>query len=275
MFGYVMVNKPELKVRELDEYQAYYCGLCHMLKKQHGRAGQATLSFDMTFLTVLLTGLYEPEEQSQCSRCITHPLVKHQMVTNKYSSYAADMNLLLSYYNLLDNWKDDHNYKSRILAGLLSRRRKKTAARYPRQHQAILHYLQDLSTCEQEHAQDLDLAAGLTGTMLGEIFACEEDAWAPYLRRLGFFLGKFIYLMDAVEDLEEDRESGSYNPWLPFYEQEDFKSYSRQILTMMMGECSLAFEQLPILKNAGILRNILYSGVWSKYEQIKEKQKHV
>lgn len=275
MFGYIIVNKPELKVKELEEYQAYYCGLCHTLKKRHGRAGQATLSFDMTFLAILLTGLYEPEEQTESHRCITHPAAPHQMCMNRYTAYAADMNVLLSYYNLLDNWRDERSYRSRAFAGFLSRSYKETAARYPRQHQAILSYIQQLSVCETENSADLDHVAGLTGEMLGETFVLTEDVWSPMLRRLGFYLGKFIYLMDAFEDLEEDKKTGNYNPWISLADRKDFESYSRQILTMMMGECSLAFEQLPILKNAGILRNILYSGVWSKYEQIKENPKHV
>ena len=71
MFGYIVVHKPELKVREYETYRASYCGLCHSLKRRQGRLGQLTLSFDMTFLALLLTGLYEPEQQEGRSRCLT------------------------------------------------------------------------------------------------------------------------------------------------------------------------------------------------------------
>lgn len=107
MFGYIVVHKPELKVREYETYRASYCGLCHSLKKQSGRIGQLTLSFDMTFLALLLTGLYEPETVTKSARCIAHPVEKHFYRENRYFDYAADMNVLLTYYKCLDDWQDE------------------------------------------------------------------------------------------------------------------------------------------------------------------------
>ncbi len=95
MFGYIIVHKPELKVREYETYKASYCGLCRSLKKRHGRIGQMTLSYDMTFLALLLTGLYEPETITGCERCIAHPVNRHHFRQNQYFDYAADMNVLL------------------------------------------------------------------------------------------------------------------------------------------------------------------------------------
>ena len=97
MFGYIVVHKPELKVREYETYRACYCGLCHSLKKRHGRLGQMTLSFDMTFLALLLTGLYEPQTTSGCGRCLAHPMQRHHYRENPYFDYAADMNVMLTY----------------------------------------------------------------------------------------------------------------------------------------------------------------------------------
>ncbi len=275
MFGYVVINKPELLVRDFETYRAYYCGLCHALKKRLGKRAQLTLSYDMTFLAMLLTGLYEPQTRKTCRICLLHPTSKHPTMENRCLDYAADMNLLLSYYNLMDDWQDERKVKSRVLAVSLQPAVRKIAAAYPRQREAVRRYLRALRKCERETSGDLDYVAGLTGEMLGEIFVWKEDMWAPRLRRMGFFLGKFIYLMDAWEDLEEDREKGLYNPWIPLSREPDFSQTVEDILNMMMGECSLAFEQLPILKNTAILRNVLYSGVWSKYEKIKERHKHV
>ena len=86
MFGYIIVHKPELKVREYETYKASYCGLCRSLKKRHGRIGQMTLSYDMTFLALLLTGLYEPETITGCERCIAHPVGKNLFL----DAYAKD-----------------------------------------------------------------------------------------------------------------------------------------------------------------------------------------
>lgn len=87
--------------------------------------------------------------------------------------------------------------------------------------------------------------------------------------RCGFYLGKFIYLMDAYEDLEEDHEKGTFNPLFEREGQKDFDAWCGQILTMMMTESARAFEVLPIVQDAELLRNIIYAGVWNRYEQVQ------
>ena len=119
MFGYIVVHRPELKVREYEAYEAAYCGLCRSLKRRHGRLGQMTLSFDMTFLALLLTGLYEPETRTENGRCPAHPVHRHPYRENIFYDYAADMNVVLTYYKCLDDWQDEHAYFRLIYAGFL------------------------------------------------------------------------------------------------------------------------------------------------------------
>ena len=121
---------------------------------------------------------------------------------------------------------------------------------------------------EKEDSTDIDRAAGCFGRMMGELLVMREDVWTETLRKMGFFLGKFIYIMDAYEDLEEDRKAGRYNPLKKLAEKEDYEEEMRQILCMMMGECSAEFEKLPCLLDVDILRNILYDGVWNRYRSI-------
>ena len=113
------------------------------------------------------------------------------------------------------------------------------------------------------------IVSGTFGTLLAELFAYREDVWEQTLRRMGFFLGKFIYILDAYDDLEEDRKNGAYNPLLAKSTEEGFDDWCRRILTMMMAECCSAFEMLPIVTNIEILRNILYAGVWTKYDAVR------
>lgn len=123
--------------------------------------------------------------------------------------------------------------------------------------------------------QILTLWQDFSGDIMAEIFAWEPDAWELSLRKIGFFLGKFIYLMDAYEDVEKDIENNSYNPLKEAFLQktpEQFATECRTLLTMMMAECSREFEQLPILLHADILRNILYSGVWCRYTTVTSKR---
>ena len=107
---------------------------------------------------------------------------------------------------------------------------------------------------------------------MAEIFAWRQDEWEQDLRSMGFFLGKFIYLMDAYEDVEQDQKTGNYNVFLRMSQQEGFEQNSERILSMMMSECARAFERLPIVENAEILRNILYSGVWRRFELVKGRR---
>ena len=272
MFGYIIVNKQEMKFKEFDLYQSYYCGFCQKLKEQYGKRGQLTLSYDMTFVILLLTSLYETDTKESACKCIAHPFEKHPTRSNEFTKYAADMNLLLSYYKCMDDWQDEHKVNKRIMAGTLYGQCRKIAEEYPHKAEVMQEMLAKIHECEKRNATDIDEIAGYFGEIMSEIFAWREDEWAKELRRMGFFLGKFIYLMDAYEDLEKDRKKGNYNPFFQWEKEPDFDEKVGNILTMMMAECSKSFEWLPIVDNTEILRNILYSGVWCRYEMIKNKR---
>ena len=150
---------------------------------------------------------------------------------------------------------------------------RKLTKKYPRQHKAIASYIQKLHICEAANEKNIEAAANLTGEAMAEIYAAKDDYWQDTLRQKGYYMGKFIYLMDAYEDIEEDLKQGRYNPFTELYKKETFEQDCQQILKMMMAETSKVFEQLPILEDAEILRNILYAGVWTRYGQIRCRRK--
>ena len=311
MFGYVVVNKPELKFREFDVYRAYYCGLCHSLSKRHGLSGQLTLSYDMTFLVILLSSLYEPEHSVTSKRCIVHP-------------YVADMKVFLSYFICLDDWHDDRSvlklaYSKLLKKGSIGKNLNNVHATsdstddgsvaatqpsavddgsvaatqpnsdsnnqnsyftadsghlhispdysYKNKIEAISSLLDELGTREKMNETNVDVVAGLFGRIMQILFVPFDDIYANGLGRMGFYLGKFIYIMDAFDDVEDDVKKGRYNVFSKYYTDPDFETHVKDMLTMMMAECSDAFEMLPAVDNADILRNILYSGVWNSYER--------
>ena len=131
MFGYIAINKAEMKFKDYDVYHAYYCGLCKCLRDRYGIRGQLTLSYDMTFLIVLLSGLYEPTTKKETVNCIAHPFEKHLAYTNEYTEYAASVNLILAYYKCKDDWTDERRRKSYIAARLLNQCMKKIYKKYP------------------------------------------------------------------------------------------------------------------------------------------------
>ena len=275
MFGYILVNKPELKIREFEVYKSYYCGFCHQLKKNYGRIGQLTLSYDLTFVIMLLTGLYEHKTSHTCKRCLAHPFCKHNQSENEFSKYGADMNILLAYYKCEDDWIDEKKITAKIYSGLLSRKVKKVKKLYSEKSEKIAELLVEIRKVEKSGSTEIDKASGLFGQIMAEIMCPKEDEWSDNLRRLGFYLGKFIYLMDAYEDIEKDIKDNNYNPFRELYEKPDFEESAYNILTMMMAECSKEFERLPVIDNIEILRNILYAGVWTGYEAVKKQRKGV
>ena len=107
MFGYITANREEMKIRDFKRYRSYYCGLCHALADRYGKTGQLTLTYDMTFLVILLNGLYEEPLTSIRKRCMVHPAEKQDMVFNRITDYAADMSMLLTYYKLMDDIREN------------------------------------------------------------------------------------------------------------------------------------------------------------------------
>ena len=347
MFGYVMINEQELRVREVSLYRSYYCGLCEDLLESYGRAGQLTLNYDTTFLGFLLTCLYEPAEERRTETvCITHPFRKHAMRRNIYTQYAADMTILLTRYSLQDDWQDEKKVRGLVLSPALGSAFRRASARWPEKAKVIRECLDRLHALETRRPDRTDRTdrsanaqkatpgeAGQTGSaaarkaapdeagrtgpaaeqqvtpdeagacfgdLMAELFAYTNDAWEVPLRRMGFYLGKFIYLLDAYDDLDKDEKSESFNPLLPVRTRmmEDaaamvrragqnhdagpdhsdhadtnpanhlFDDYVRTLLTMLMASCTRAFEALPIVENIDILRNILYAEIWTRFNQI-------
>lgn len=272
MFGYVTICEPELKVKDLRKYKAYYCGLCRTLKDEYGFMGQMTLTYDMTFAVILLSSLYESIAEVEMHRCKVHPVKKQPMLRNEITSYAAAMNVLLAYYHMEDDWQDDRKVSSLLTKNMIQGKAKKIIEQYPKQSRVIRESLQKLSACEKEESQDIDRAAGCFGELMAEIFVYKEDIWAKTLRKMGFYMGKFIYIMDAYEDLSEDIKKNRYNPLKTLAQRADYELQMQQILRMMIAESTARFEQLPCLVDVDILRNILYDGVWNRYNQIQMKK---
>ncbi len=275
MVGYVIINQAEMKFKDYEVYHSFYCGLCKCLKDRYGRSGQMTLSFDMTFLIILLSGLYEPQTDVNTTTCVTHPLTKHTTRTNQFTEYAADMNLLLTYYKCLDDFQDEGKKSRLAMANTLKKNVKHIRKAYPKKARVISNRLKTLSRLEKKNEKNIDKMAGLFGDIMAEIFAYRADEWEGSLRKIGFFLGKFVYLMDAYDDVEKDSKSGNYNPFKEAFanaDESEFAEHCKSLLTLMMAECSREFEQLPILLYTDILRNILYSGVWSRYDLVTEKR---
>lgn len=267
MFGYVQIDKMELKVREYMTYKGYYCGLCMALKKDYGQISRLTLNYDMTYLILILTSLYEPDNQCSQKRCIAHPHNKQLMIENEMSHYGAALNVMLAYNNLRDDWTDERSVKSLLAMAPLKRAYTKACKRYPGKNKMILESLEALEKLEADQCKDVEQVAAVFGQLMGELLVYKEDHWADYLRLIGLYMGKYIYILDAYDDIEKDMKSGSYNPFI-LSDMEDIKSYAEHLLELNLSFLDHEIDKLPLLRDKSILDNIIYSGM-------KNKMKHI
>lgn len=271
MFGYVVANRVGLNQAQLERYQAAYCGLCRTIGQRHGQAARLCLTYDMTFLVLLLDSLGEPEQHIGNNACLMHPFQKREWHQSRWTEYSADMNVALAYYNCLDDWQDDHNPAKYAAAKALYPALKRVKKTFPQQCQLIEECLAQLSQFEREKSADLDGAAGCFGRLMAGLFAVGDAFWKPTLAAIGDQLGRFIYVMDAVLDEKEDEKKGRYNPVAAF-RQKNGGFEAQTVLEMLIGECTMAFEQLPLEQDLDLLRNILYSGVWSQWVKARRKE---
>ena len=267
MFGYIIADVDSLSSEQMLRYRGCYCGLCRALKRRHGSLSRLTLNFDMTFLVMLLSSMYEPPEEERRGRCFVHPVKERTSWSSHFTDYAADMNVALAYYNCLDDWHDGRKVVRLAEAKMLRGGFERASESWPRQCAAISGCIEELSKIEKRGGEDPDAAANCFGRLMGELFAYYEDSWEKQFRLFGQALGRFIYMMDACVDLESDIKHGRYNPFAAMGGENLTAQEKKGILTMLIGECAVEFEKLPLLQDVDIMRSILYSGVWIQYER--------
>lgn len=272
MFGYITINPAQLTEEERARYRSCYCGLCRSLRDSCGMWGRTVLSNDMTFLSILLNSLYEPEEEVRGERCPAHPLTVRESGASVMTGFAADMNLLLGWYKAKDDLQDGSSPAARMTEKRLAPFIPAIEEKYPAQCTGVREALSEFNALEKEHCQEIDRLCDLSGRMLASVFAPKEDEWAALLRRTGFGLGRFVLFMDAYEDLKDDLKHGRFNPLQSVSAQPDFESFCRDTLQLLIAEATEAFEFLPLEKDLSILRNVLYSGVWTRWTQLHTKE---
>lgn len=267
MFGYLVAATKVLEEDELTRYKSVYCGLCRSLRRCFGEHARLTLNFDMTFLVLLLSSLYEPEEEQGSQTCVRHPIEAHPYAMSGVSDYAAHMNIAMAYLKCLDDWEDDRRLTALAEAKTLKAGYEKVRDAYPRQCGAIEKALHELTALENEGRGDPDAAAARFGAMMREVFVYREDRWSDTLRSMADALGRFVYLLDAAMDLDEDVTRGRYNPFRSLHGDADNEARFRDILRMQLGECIYWFDRLPLVQDVNLLKNILCVGLWSAFNQ--------
>ena len=265
MFGNLTAIEKLLTENELKRYKSAYCGLCRSIGHRHGLFSRASLSYDLTFLIILLSSLYDSEITAGNNGCIIHPFSRREWFCNEFTDYAADINVAMAYFKACDNWKDDRSIVSASYSSLIKTSFNEVCALYPEKMNAIGDSLDKLSEIERIGTPEPDAASACFGSIMAEILAYRNDRWNSTLRSAGMALGKFVYIMDACIDLENDVSKGSYNPFRNRCGLEDNRDYFYEILKMFMGECLEFIDRLPLVEDMGIIRNVLCCGAWNSF----------
>ncbi|MBQ6820419.1 MAG: hypothetical protein IJO26_03890 [Clostridium sp.] len=289
MFGYVTPLKAELKVKDFTRFRSYYCGLCLHIKDEVGNLPRMTLNYDMTFLGVLLDALSAKETNFELKRCLVHPIEKKTVVINNSAlKYAAAMNLTLYYYKIRDDIDDDNNFKSKVLEKILYPYQKKISTSLKEIENNIKDNLNNLRELENnKNFTFIDEISHPFSDIVGSILKYypeelidDSSELRDNLYNLGYTLGKWIYLIDALDDLEKDIEANKFNP-INFLYNKNNLSY-KDLLTHIKDRlefsilnssynCKNILEILPLQKNEDILKNILELGMMDRYLSILNK----
>lgn len=248
MFGYVKPYIPELKVKEYDFYRSVYCGLCRSMQKHTGELSRMTLSFDMTFFALARMALTRTDIGMTRRRCLLHPLRRRLMAKdNEALAYTAAVSAVLAYYKLKDTAADEKGFKRLVarffcpFAGWIKRKAKREIALIAERS------LAELSALEAGNCAVPDMPADVFGDMLGRLLAYGlEGAEAKIAYEIGLHTGRWVYLADAIDDLEDDRKSGSYNPFLAAFPETERLSLFREN----------AFRGAMAMESAAIMRAV-------------------
>lgn len=271
MFGYIKPLKDELKVREFEDFKACYCALCHTLKAEYGPFSRYILNYDFTFLAMLLWDENEKPDR-KCARCMASPLKKKTVcLPTRALRVSAGYSVILAWWKLRDSVADEGFFESlgeRFLSLLLIRAYKKAARKYAAFEKAVRSGLDALRLLENSENDSLDACADKFAAMTGALAAeASEQGKQRALSQLLYHAGRFVYIIDACDDLEEDCKKGRFNAVKRRFGVKTGKLSTEEkesLQTTLLHSCSLissAFELLPPNPWAAILRNIIYLGM--------------
>lgn len=281
MFGYIRTDTPELKVREHEFYRGTYCGLCRSMGKCTGQCSRMALSYDFVFLALVRLAMEKTEVSFSQKRCLAHPLKKrNSMNDNPVLRYCAGAAAILNYHKLRDDLVDEKGGK-RLRAVLLRpfvARARKSALRSGLEEldRAVAAGLAALAETEKKQIASVDIPAQIFGNILGEIvgFGLEDGSDRRIARRLGQQVGRWIYIADALDDMEEDRKKERYNPFLLLYggtlpEKDAKLSIADALKNELYGaEAAVDLMDMENPTEKNLILNILYSGMPGRIEEI-------
>jgi len=281
MFGYIVPDKPELKVKELDTFKGYYCGLCKQLKTSYTFFSRLFLNYDCTFLSLILDAVNEDMPQCNREACSFSPFHKKCILRAGTSKYAAAINVLLAKNSIRDHIRDEKKFYLFPAQLMLVRGYRKARRDYPNTAACIENALDRLNEMEESEESDIDRVSDVFAVMLSELTVSGAETEKIAFKHLGYHIGRWLYLIDAYDDLERDIKTKAYNPLIyrfQYYSDEKLSAFRKRIdedirfnLYYSLSEAANAFELIAFKKNRALLENIIYMGLKKRTEQVLAK----
>ncbi|MEX1307387.1 MAG: DUF5685 family protein [Eubacteriales bacterium] len=278
MFGYIVPDKPELKIREFDRFKSYYCGLCKTLKTEYTFFSRLFLNYDCSFLSLVMDSLNEQAPACTQEACVVSPFKKKCIAHGSDAKYAAAINVLLAKNSLADHIRDEKKIYLLPAVWMLARGYRRAKRDYPKAAETIESALNKLKTLEAEKEANLDKVADVFAVMLSELVSAGVKTDKRAFKHLGYHVGRWLYLIDAADDLEKDIKKGCYNPLVYRYgyqTSEDIQDFKKRIyeevefnLFYSLSEAAAAYDLIDFKKNKEILTNIIYSGIKKRTQQV-------
>lgn len=283
LFGYIKPYKPEMKMKEFDTYKAVYCGLCKQLGKVYGPFARLTLSYDFTFLSMVSLSLSDKCGGFRMEKCVANPLKKKPcMVPCGDLTLSASAAMIMFYYKLKDNIQDSGiggRIKAYLLLPFAAAARKRAKKLHPELEEIVGTCMQEQYEVEHSDSDSIDRAAEPTAKALSQIFErlSEHHAQRRVLSRLGYLVGRYVYLIDALDDLEDDIKTGSYNILYRKAQKDgteqlsEIRTYAQGVLNLTVGQIAAAYELLDLKRYKTILDNLIYLGLHQSLKAVLEK----
>lgn len=284
MFGYIKPYKPEMKFKEFDIYKSIYCGFCKLLGKNYGSIYKLTLSYDFTFVALLSKSTQQEEPcVTKCS-CPTHPFSKRKCTNLSDNSMLSSAAIMLLVLKLEDDISDSRFFKRtfyKTLSLLTKGAYKKSKRLYPELYEAFSQTIKTQNQLEKQTNLTIDAYSQPTGDSLAYLFSClsQDSTQKRVLERLGLLIGRYVYQVDALDDLSSDIKSGSFNPYKPLIDNSSAKatqSVKQDIsmsINLLIGEIINTYELLEIKRYKEVLDNIIYFGLQNTVMTICSRNK--
>ena len=281
MFGYLDIERDKLEEGQRGLWQSFMCGMCVSTKRLYGNYPRLFISNDVNFFNVLFHSVTETDVTVENKRCFSHPIRKRSILQEtELTDKLSVANVLLTYWNIYDDTVDGGSAKKRAALRLFRGSYNKAKKDFSELDEMLAARYAELRTLEQSNCNSIDrvahafaaLSADFSKILLG-------DQTSEYLQTLCYNLGKWIYLIDALDDVDKDLKRRNYNPFVACYgakSVDDLKAKYDELnfeMYAVLNRIAQSYNDMNLTKYTCILNNVLFDSIRNKTKQILTRYK--